>query len=276
MPALEQLLAILAGLLLGSFLNVCIYRWPNDLSVMRPARSFCPACEKQIAWYDNIPVLSYLLLKARCRNCHSTISWRYPLVELLTAAAFWWFAARYGLTPEALRDCVFAFILIGLIFSDFETMLLPDELTIGGTIIGLAFSLWVPVPGSLFAFAASLFDIQLSQRQASFGESALGAAIPSGMMWLLGYLFEKIRKKEGLGFGDVKMIAMIGAFAGLLGTLQTVILASIAGSITGLAWIKLTHKPTDTYQPFGSFLGAAALATAIAGQTWFWNLLGGY
>ena len=271
----EQLLAIIAGLLLGSFLNVCIYRWPNDLSVMKPARSFCPGCEQQIAWFDNIPVVSYALLRARCRNCKTPISWRYPLVEVLTATCFWWFVAKHGLSLAALRDCVFAFILIGLIFSDFETMLLPDELTIGGTIIGLAFSLWVPVGDSVFALAASIFGYAPGPRLTSLGEAALGAAIPSFSMWLMGFIFEKVRKKEGLGFGDVKMIATIGAFMGLVGALQTVILASVAGSIIGLAWIKLSGKGTDTYQPFGSFLGAAALVTLVAGQNWFWRLFGG-
>jgi len=271
----EQLLAIIAGLLLGSFLNVCIYRWPNDLSVMRPARSFCPGCEQQIAWFDNIPVLSYAVLRGRCRSCQAPISLRYPLVEGLTAVCFWIIVAQHGLSPLSLRNCVFAFILIGLIFSDFETMLLPDELTIGGTIIGLAFALWVPLADSTFALAASVFGYSPNPRVASLGEAALGAAFPAFAMWLMGFLFEKLRNKEGLGFGDVKMIAAIGAFTGLTGTLQTVILASVAGSIIGLIWIKVSRKPTDTYQPFGSFLGAAALATLIGGQNWFWRLFGG-
>jgi leader peptidase (prepilin peptidase)/N-methyltransferase len=271
----EQFLAIIGGLLLGSFLNVCIYRWPNDLSVMRPSRSFCPNCEQQIAWFDNIPVLSYLLLRARCRHCQQRISWRYPLVELLTALCFWLVTVQYGFTPVALRNCVFVFLLIGLIFSDFETMLLPDELTIGGTIVGIAFSLWIPANDTLFALLANILGYEINPRLASFGESVLGAAVPSLMMWLMGAIFEKVRKKEGLGFGDVKMVAMIGAFLGITGTLQTVIIASVAGSIIGLAWLKLTRQSTDTYQPFGSFLGAAALATTIGGQTWFWKLFGG-
>jgi leader peptidase (prepilin peptidase)/N-methyltransferase len=272
---LEQLFAVIAGLLLGSFLNVCIYRWPNDLSVMKPSRSFCPNCERQIAWFDNIPVLSYLLLRARCRHCHEPISWRYPLVEVLTALSFWWFVRQSGFTPEAFRNCVFAFILVGLIFSDFETMLLPDELTLGGTVIGLAFSLWIPAPSSMLGAIASMAGLDLSPRLASFAEAAVGAAVPSFLMWLMGYLFEKLRKKEGLGFGDVKMVAMIGAFVGITGTLQTVILASVAGSVIGLLWLKLTRQSSETYQPFGSFLGAAALVTAAGGQTWFWKLLGG-
>jgi leader peptidase (prepilin peptidase)/N-methyltransferase len=272
---LEPLLATVAGLLLGSFLNVCIYRWPNDLSVMAPARSFCPHCEQQIAWFDNVPVFSFILLRGRCRHCREPISWRYPLVEVLTALSFWWFVTQAGFTPIALRNCVFAFILIGLIFSDLETMLLPDELTLGGTVVGIAFSLWIPANASILSAVASIAGFDLSPRVASLAESVAGAAIPSFLMWLMGYLFEKIRKKEGLGFGDVKMVAMIGAFVGLTGTLQTVILASVAGSIIGLLWLRLSRQSSETYQPFGSFLGAAALVTAAGGQTWFWKLFGG-
>ncbi len=270
----EQCIAVTLGLLLGSFLNVCIHRWPNDLSVVKP-RSFCPHCERPIAAYDNIPILSYLLLGGKCRHCKASISFRYPLVELLTGLCFAWFTALHGLTLTTAANCVFAFLLIGLSFSDLETLLLPDELTLGGTVAGLAFSLFVPVRDSSFALTASLAGFHPAARWASFGEAVLGATVPAGIMWLIGYLFEKIRHKEGLGFGDVKMIAMIGAFLGLLGMLQTLILASIAGSVIGIIWLKLAGKETDTYQPFGTFLGAAALLTAILGPNWFWLLLGG-
>ena len=266
--------AALAGLLLGSFLNVCIYRWPLEKSVVHP-RSYCPGCERGIAWFDNVPVLSYLLLKGRCRHCRVRISWRYPVVEILVSACFAWYAARYGFTPETLRGCVFAFLLIGLTFADLETMLLPDELTFGGAVAGLAFSLAVPVPDSTFSLIAASAGVEVSPRLVSLGESALGAAIPSLAMWLMGVAFEKLRHKEGLGFGDVKMIAMIGSFLGLTGTLQTVILASLGGSICGLIWIKVANKSADTYLPFGTSLGAAALVTAMGGQGWFWALAGG-
>jgi leader peptidase (prepilin peptidase)/N-methyltransferase len=272
--AIFPALALLAGLLLGSFLNVCIYRWPRDLSVASPSRSFCPSCEKQIAWYDNIPVLSYLVLKGRCRACAAPIPWRYPVVELLTAISFTLLVVAHGPTLEALRGCVFAALLIGCIFSDLETLLLPDEFTLGGIVLGLGFSLLVPVRDATFELFASIFDLHLPDRLLSLAESALGAALPAFLMWLMGVIFEKVRNKEGLGFGDVKMIAMIGAFLGLTGTLQTVIIASVAGSIIGLIWLRLSKQDNDTYQPFGTFLGIAALATAIAGQNWFWRVLG--
>lgn len=248
----EALLAALFGLLIGSFLNVCIHRWPQEQSVVKP-RSSCPACGHGIAWYDNIPILSYLLLKARCRHCGAGIHWRYPLVELLTGVAFFWFVWQLGLTPAAAKYCIFAAILIGLVFTDLETLLLPDEFTLGGLVIGLAFSVFVPMPNPIFS--------------SGIIEASVGAAVPAGSLWLMGWLFEKLRHKEGLGFGDVKMIAMIGAFLGIAGSLLTVVAGSILGSIVGLIYIKASAKDASTYQlPFGAFLGAAALFAAIGGQ----------
>jgi leader peptidase (prepilin peptidase) / N-methyltransferase len=254
----ESLLAALFGLLIGSFLNVCIHRWPRDLSAVRP-RSACPECEQPIAWYDNIPLVSYLLLRARCRHCGIRISWRYPVVELLTAVC-----AAYFIHHGGIKYCVFAAIMIGLIFSDLETLLLPDELTLGGLAIGLGFALFIPVPDSMFQLIANLSGFEARGRGAMFGEAVLGAVVPAGAIWLGGWLFEKLRHKEGLGFGDVKMLAMIGAFLGIRGALFAVILGSVAGSIIGIAYIKLTGKDASTYPlPFGSFLGAAALVAAI-------------
>jgi leader peptidase (prepilin peptidase) / N-methyltransferase len=134
---LEAVLAFLAGLLIGSFLNVCVYRLPRDLSVVRP-RSHCPACEKQIAWYDNIPVLSFWVLGGRCRHCRERILLRYPLVELASAAAFSLCVAKLGLTWPAAKFAVLSAILIALIATDLEERILPDEFTLGGTVLGIA------------------------------------------------------------------------------------------------------------------------------------------
>jgi leader peptidase (prepilin peptidase)/N-methyltransferase len=260
---IETLIAGLLGLLIGSFLNVCIYRWPRDLSVVRP-RSACPECEQPIAWYDNIPLLSYIVLRGKCRQCGIAISWRYPVVELLTAISFAYFVHHLGVSVQATKYCVLAAILIGLIFSDLETLLLPDELTLGGVVIGLGFALFVPVPDSMFQLVATLSGFDARGRVGMFGEALLGAIVPAGAIWLGGWIFEKLRHKEGLGFGDVKMLAMIGAFLGIRGALLTVILGSIAGSIIGIAYIKITGKDASSYPlPFGSFLGAAALVAAI-------------
>ena len=259
-----ELLAGLFGLLIGSFLNVCIYRWPRDLSVVRP-RSHCTSCDSQIAWFDNVPVFSYAALRGRCRDCAAPIHWRYPVVELLTAFSFAWFVAQHGITLDAAKYCVFAAMLIGLIFSDLEMLILPDEFTIGGFIIGLAFSPFVRVPDSTFAIMADIAGFHMGVRAASFAEAAFGGIFPALVLWVLGWLFEKLRHKEGLGFGDVKMIAMIGAFLGIRGALFTVCVGSVLGVVIGLLWIKLTKQDASTYPlPLGTFLGIASLIAAVA------------
>ena len=249
-----EVIAGLFGLLIGSFLNVCIHRWPRDLSVVKP-RSRCTQCEHQIAWYDNIPLFSYAALRGRCRYCATAIHWRYPFVELLTALSFASFVAQYGLTLTAVKFCVFAALLIGCTFADLETLILPDEFTIGGFFIGLSFAPFVRLPGLFFS--------------SSLAEAALGGLFPALTLWLLGWIFEKVRHKEGMGFGDVKMIAMVGAFLGLQGALFTIIAGSLLGSVIGIAWIKLSKQDAATYQlPFGSFLGVGALVAAfMAGRS---------
>jgi len=263
----EIVLAVLAGLLIGSFLNVCVFRLPRDLSVVRP-RSFCPGCEKMIAWYDNIPVLSYVLLGAKCRYCKQRIPVRYPLVEIATAAAFGVCVAALGPTLVAAKYCIFSAILITLIASDAEERILPDEFTLGGTAIGLILSVLTPMgrPNEL-GFSQFFLSGAVHWRWHSLLESALGAGLPCVMIWFVGWAYEKLRHREGLGFGDVKMIAMIGAFLGLRWALLTLIAASLFGSIGGLTYIFLAKKDASTYElPFGSFLGLAALGVAMFGE----------
>src|SRR6202140_1153220 len=190
------LLAFLAGLLIGSFLNVCIYRLPRDLSVVTPPRSFCPECEKTIAWYDNIPVISYFVLRARCRHCNARIPVRYLLVELSTGAAFALCVAALGLSLPALKYAIYSAIMIALVASDLEERILPDEFTLGGTLIGLAFSPFVPLE---HYFAAMFIPYSAGERWQSFGESAFAAAVGSGSIWLVGWLYEKLRHRGGLG-----------------------------------------------------------------------------
>jgi leader peptidase (prepilin peptidase) / N-methyltransferase len=264
---IEWLLAALFGLLIGSFLNVCIYRWPRDLSVVRP-RSACTDCDTPIAWYDNVPIVSYVILRGRCRFCGERIHWRYPVVELMTAISFAYFVRHNGLTLDAAKYCVFSALLIVLVFSDLDMLILPDEMTIGGLIAGLVFALFTPVPDTTVHLAAGVFGFQLPPRAGMLGEALVGAIVPAGSIWFGGWLFEKLRHKEGLGFGDVKMLAMVGAFLGIRGALLTVILGAVAGSIVGLVFIKSTGKDAATYQlPFGTFLGAAAFVAAIEGQS---------
>jgi leader peptidase (prepilin peptidase)/N-methyltransferase len=272
-----DLLAVVAGLLIGSFLNVCIYRMPRDLSVVRPARSFCPACRHQIAWYENIPVLSYFLLGRRCRHCGQPISARYVIVEFLTAALFLMIVAALGPTAMAVKLCVLCALLVGLTFTDLESLILPDEFTLGGAVVGLIFAWFVPVDDIVARLTLSVMGFRPGPHWVSVTESLTGALLPAGMLALGGLLFEKIRHKEGLGLGDVKMMAMLGAFLGLRATLLTLVLGSVAGSIIGVIYIYLAKKDASCYElPFGAFLGFAGMIVALAGAPvihWYWGLL---
>jgi leader peptidase (prepilin peptidase)/N-methyltransferase len=267
---IEALIALVFGLLIGSFLNVCIHRWPRGRSVVKP-RSHCVRCRKFIAWYDNIPLFSYLALGGRCRHCGARISLRYPAVEFLTAMLFFYQVRTLGLTLTALKMCVLCAIAVALIFCDLEKRILPDELTKGGIVLGLCFAPFVPVPDftaeMFFGLAQMLFRLPGAQMPVwvrSVAESAVGAALPAFFLWFGGWMYSKIRHREGLGFGDVKLIAMVGSFFGLRGALLTLILGSFAGSVIGYGYVKLTGKDPATYElPFGSFLGAATLVAAV-------------
>ena len=257
------ILAFVFGLLIGSFLNVCIHRWPRGRSVVKP-RSHCVRCRKPIAWYDNIPVLSYLLLRGRCRYCGRHISARYPTVELVTAIAFFAFVWKLGLTLAAFKMCLFAAMLIALIFTDLEKRLLPDELTLGGTLLGLAISVFVPLRDETAMGLLWILGLDLSGRAQSIGASAMGAFLPTFFLWGGGWLYLKLRHREGLGLGDVKLMMMIGAFLGLQSSLTTLLVGSLTGSVVSLIYIKIAKKDAATYQlPFGTFLGLAALAVTI-------------
>jgi leader peptidase (prepilin peptidase)/N-methyltransferase len=264
------LLAFLIGLLIGSFLNVCVYRLPRDLSVVRP-RSYCPACEHPIAWYDNVPVASWLALGGKCRACGAAIPWRYPLVELATGAAFGGAVWGLGVTPAAAKLAVFSAILITLIASDLEERILPDEFTIGGTLAGIGFAYFVPLHGLVGLLLPTSWIMRLDLRWVSVLEAAFSAAVASGLIWVVGAAYEKLRHKEGLGFGDVKMLAMMGSFLGLQGALLALLGGSLSGAVLGLAYIRWKGEDPDTYElPFGSFLGLASLAVAVGG-TFLWD-----
>jgi leader peptidase (prepilin peptidase)/N-methyltransferase len=259
----EALLALVFGLLIGSFLNVCIHRWPRGRSVVKP-RSHCVRCRKFIPWSDNIPLVSYLVLRGRCRYCHAAISPRYPVVELLTGLLFFYQVRTFGFGLTAFKMCVLSAIALALMFCDMEKRLLPDELTKGGIVIGLCFAPFVPVPD----FSARLFfmiaRVEVPAWVGSLSESVLGAALPAFFLWFGGWMYYQVRHREGLGFGDVKLIAMVGSFLGVRGALLTLILGSLAGSLIGYTYIKLTGKDPATYElPFGTFLGAATIFAAL-------------
>ena len=266
------ILALLFGLIIGSFLNVCIYRWPRDLSVVQP-RSHCIACEKTISWYDNIPVVSFAMLHGRCRYCGARIPWRYPLVELLTGFVFVWFAWTLDLTLVALKLAVLATILIALIFTDLEERILPDELTLGGAAAGLVFAGFVPMPESFVRVFLFLAGYHPPPRVVWIMEAALGALIPAFVLWLAGWIYERVRHREGLGLGDVKLVALMGAYLGLSGALLTLAAGSVMGVIIGYGYIRATGKDPSTFElPFGSFLGVAGIAIAMGAR----QILGWY
>jgi leader peptidase (prepilin peptidase) / N-methyltransferase len=285
------------GLCFGSFLNVCIYRLPLGLSVVTP-RSACPHCKHQIAFYDNIPVLSWLLLRGRCRNCKARISPRYLAIELLTGSLFLGCYAHFGLTPATLKYCLFGFLLLGLIFTDAETKLLPDKLTLPGLILGIVFSFFVPVNDLASQFLPGVlnlpFSAEIEMRLFSLVDSLLGAALGASFIYGAGAVYLRWRGTEGMGFGDVKLMAMVGAFLGVKLTIFTIFTASVSGSVFGLAtvgivWVKRTQRFMRRlanlqaarrrgwqsaqmvyrhYQmPFGVFLGSMAILALFAGNS---------
>ena len=269
-----RIASFLFGLLVGSFLNVCIYRLPNDLSVVRP-RSHCPHCRRSIAWYDNFPVLSWLLLRGQCRHCFATIPWRYAAVELATGLAFLLSAIAFGPTVSAAKYAVFSALIIGLIVTDLQDRILPDEFTLGGTAAGLAFAPFVPTePGIL----ALIFWKTLSPHWIRLIDAAFASALFAGIMWLFPFVYQKLKHREGgwMGLGDVKMVALIGAFLGLRGSLITIFFGSLLGAVLGYVYIRLRKKDPNEFElPFGSFLGVAALAVAVWGEgfaAWYTRL----
>jgi leader peptidase (prepilin peptidase) / N-methyltransferase len=251
--------AAVLGLLVGSFLNVCILRLPWDYSVAVP-RSHCYGCGAFLSWFENIPVLSWLALGGRCRRCRAAISIRYPLVELVTAAGFFYIVRQAGWSWGALRGCLLLSILLVLILCDFDWHILPDEFTLGPLPIGLTLAAIEPLPMPLLG----AFFPELAPRLASFLDAAAGAALMAAALGVVGALYQQVRDREGLGFGDVKMMAMVAAFLGLMTALQVLMIGSIAGSLIGFVWLKLRGKDLSTEPlPFGSFLGAAALVVTL-------------
>ena len=259
---LYALLAGLFGLLIGSFLNVCISRLPEDYSVVAP-RSMCPRCGTFIAWYDNIPLLSFLVLGGRCRACRAAISLRYPLVELVTGGLFFLVVYRVGPGWAAVKWCLLAAILVELVVSDVETRILPDEFTFGGLVAAIMLAPVVQLPQGLLSLVALELRPGSNFAFASLVEALGAAALLSGAMHLLGTLYQRLRGREGLGFGDVKMVALLGAFLGLETALFGLIIGNLLGIVLGLAWIRLRGKDAASYPlPFGSFLGIGALLAA--------------
>ncbi len=233
--------AFVVGLALGSFLNVCALRWPQDESVVRPP-SRCPACGEGVRWYDNVPVLSWLLLRGRCRSCGEGISAQYPLVELVTGLAWGGSVLLHGPELEALRGALFLTILLGIAVSDARFYIIPDQFTLGGTALGLILALGTPAIGIEQALA--------------------GAVAGFGLLWFTAWAGEKVFKKEAMGGGDIKMMALIGAFLGIQGVFLGLFLAAFLGAVIfGPISIR-----TGKLVPFGIFLAAGAAVTYAWGD----------
>jgi leader peptidase (prepilin peptidase)/N-methyltransferase len=241
MQILLMVYAGIVGACVGSFLNVCVYRWPEDRSVVSPPSS-CPNCGTRIKWYDNVPVLGWMWLRGKCRACGTPISIQYPLVELLTAALWVMAAWRFGATWQTLSVALFFTILLGIALSDARTYIIPDQFTLGGLVIGLALSF---APGGI-----------------TWKDAFLGAALGYGLLWLVAVLGEWAFKKPAMGGGDIKMMAMVGAFLGPMGVLLTIFLGALFGT---LIFAPISMR-TGKLVPFGIFLALGAAITEPFGQ----------
>jgi leader peptidase (prepilin peptidase)/N-methyltransferase len=237
-------LSAVLGLAIGSFLNVCIYRIPLQQSLLSPP-SRCPNCDRSLRWFDNIPVVSWILLGGKCRDCRTRISLQYPLVELVTAVLF---VAIVWLTPpgpQLAARLLFVCLLIVLFGIDLEHQLLPNVITLPGIVIGLIFSLVGP-PG--------------------WKSAVIGALLGAGVLYGIAAAYYMVRREEGLGMGDVKMLAMIGAFLGWQAVLVTLVLSSFAGAVVGVALMVAQRGNMKLALPFGTFLALGAVAAMLVGE----------
>jgi leader peptidase (prepilin peptidase)/N-methyltransferase len=248
------IVAAVFGAVIGSFLNVCIYRWPAEQSVVRP-RSRCPSCGTPVAWYDNVPVVSWLLLRGACRTCGTRISVQYPVIEAATALLWLSAALRFGPTLDALHSALFLTIILGIAMTDAREMVIPDQFSLGGTAIGL---LLAAIPGGM-----------------PFMTSFVGALGSYVALWLIKLGAEKMFRKPALGVGDIHMMAMVGAFLGLAGAALTVLLGSVLGLVIGLPYLWRRHQlqAMGSYLPLGTFLAmGAAIAHAWGAPIMDWYI----
>ena len=258
------------GAIIGSFLNVVIHRVPLEESIVFP-NSRCPSCGAVIAFYDNIPILSYAFLRAKCRNCKEHISFRYPAVELLTAVLFLGVAWHDGLSAALPFDLVFASALLALIFIDAEHMILPNVITYPGIVFAVIARVAIP----LLTGAPHFDDVPSLSGGAltgmplwvvSLAGAFIGALIGGGSLWLMGWTWEKLRGIEAMGLGDVKMMFMVGAYLGWRLTILTIFVGVLGGSVIGIALMaRQGQRNMQMLLPFGVFLGLGAIAALLFG-----------
>ena len=248
------------GAVVGSFLNVCISRLPENQSIVKPA-SRCPSCSTPIRWYDNIPLISFIILRGKCRRCGCSISWQYPAVELLTAILFVVLMQEFSNPIALVIYLVFVCALIVVTFIDLKHYIIPNEISIPGVFIGLALSL---VP-------ARLTGGQMAS--SSFIDSLIGCIVGGGILYLTALFSLAVFKKEGMGGGDIKLLGMVGAFLGWKLAIMTIVLGSMLGAVVGVTLILLRLKLRTDYIPFGPYLALAAVLSLLYGeQLWWWYL----
>ena len=250
----EAVIIILIGMAWGSFLNVVIYRLPRDMSLLRP-RSSCPRCGQKIKFYDNIPIFSHIILRGKCRSCKARIPFSYFLVEVLTPVSFILVYSYSNLSTHFFAACLFASAMIILGFIDFYHQILPDEITLSGLLLALAYS---------------FFRDDLSLRQA-----LIGAVVGAGFILFVYGVYYLLRKKEGIGMGDVTMMLLIGAFLGWKLSFFTLVLASFIGVLVGVYFILAKKKSLQYALPFGTFLAPAAFVSFLWGEqiiNWYLNI----
>ena len=269
-PFVGYVIAGVFGAIIGSFLNVVIHRVPLEESIVFP-NSRCPSCSAVIAFYDNIPVLSWVLLGAKCRRCKERISFRYPAVELLTAVLFIGVAWHDGLSAALPFDLVFASALLALVFIDAEHMILPNVITYPGIVFALIARAAIPLLTHTphFDDVPSLSGGALAGMPlwvVSFAGALIGALIGGGSLWLMGWTWEKLRGIEAMGLGDVKMMFMVGAYLGWRLTILTIFVGVLGGSIIGiLLMARQRQRNMQMLLPFGVFLGLGAIAALLFG-----------
>ena len=244
---------IIFGLIVGSFLNVCIYRLPRSKSIILPS-SFCPSCEKPIKFYDNIPIVSYIFLRGKCRHCGIRISPRYPIVEFITAFLFFLFFRQFGISFELLATLLFVSLLIVISFIDFDFQIIPDVLSLGGIVAGFI----------LAFFRTPIFF---------YSDALYGILVGGGILFAIAYGYQLITKREGMGGGDIKLLGMIGAFCGLKGVLFSLMSGSIIGTIVGIPLMLIKGKDTKYAIPFGPFLSLGALLFLIIGDRFIYGFI---
>jgi len=255
LPYLIEMFIFLMGLCIGSFLNVCIYRLPESKSIVHP-RSMCPNCDTRIPFYDNIPLFSYLWLKGQCRRCKVKISMRYPMVELLGGLVALGTYLRFGLTIETLIYYVFIAALLVVTFIDLDHRIIPDVITL---------------PGIPICFAASF-----ALPAITYKDALLGILVGGGSLFLVAWVYTLLTKKEGMGGGDIKLLAMMGAIVGWQGVLFTIFVASLVGTLAGFAVMLQSRKGMKLAVPFGPFLSIGSITYIFFGTelvTWYLNLL---